>query len=173
MSSQTWLESSLRRSSVLGLKVLERAQRRSVDWASVSSSGKLSQTDNGQRNCNDGVGAEAEEQTCTSLNDAFKTIVEFMAHTTCQCKNFYKSVPVQEPSTYEVNHVYRYHSQQLPGALHQRISEKNEKLTLDEDFHIEVSPGTYSITAGTGDSDQQTRLVQVNAGESVNLTFHL
>ncbi|XP_036391694.1 A-kinase-interacting protein 1 isoform X2 [Megalops cyprinoides] len=145
MSGQTWLESSLTRSSVLGLQVLERAKRRSVDWASVSASGKLSQADNGQRNHNDGVGAE----------------------------NFYKSAPVQEPSTYEVNHVYRYHSQRLPGALHQRISEKTEKLTLGEDFHIEVSPGTYSITAGTGDSDQQTRLVQVNAGESVNLTFHL
>ncbi|CAB1323533.1 unnamed protein product [Coregonus sp. 'balchen'] len=42
-----------------------------------------------------------------------------------------------------------------------------------EDFHIEVSPGTYAITAGMQDSQQQTRLVRINAGESMNLTFHL
>uniref|UniRef100_A0A8C8FB61 Uncharacterized protein n=1 Tax=Oncorhynchus tshawytscha TaxID=74940 RepID=A0A8C8FB61_ONCTS len=42
-----------------------------------------------------------------------------------------------------------------------------------EDFHIDVSPGTYKITAGTQDSQQQTRVVRINAGESMNLTFHL
>lgn len=35
MASQGWLESSLRRSASLGLEVLERASRRSVDWPST------------------------------------------------------------------------------------------------------------------------------------------
>lgn len=43
----------------------------------------------------------------------------------------------------------------------------------DEDFFIEVSPGTYAITAGLPESQQQTQLVSVKAGESVNLTFNL
>lgn len=42
-----------------------------------------------------------------------------------------------------------------------------------EDFFIEVSPGTYTVTAGMPDSQQQTQLVSVKAGESVDLTFNL
>lgn len=42
-----------------------------------------------------------------------------------------------------------------------------------EDFFIEVSPGTYSITASMPESQQQTQLVSVKAGESVDLTFNL
>ncbi len=38
MASQAWLESSLRRSASLGLEVLERASRRSVDWSSTGAS---------------------------------------------------------------------------------------------------------------------------------------
>lgn len=37
MDSQAWLESSLQRSASLGLEVLQRASRRSVDWASTAS----------------------------------------------------------------------------------------------------------------------------------------
>lgn len=44
---------------------------------------------------------------------------------------------------------------------------------VDEDFYIEVSPGTYSITASLPESREQTQLVSVKAGESVNLTFNL
>ncbi|KAM6973346.1 A-kinase-interacting protein 1 [Aplochiton taeniatus] len=97
MANQAWLESSLRRSAILGQEVLERASRRSVDWASNSNP---SQT------------------------------------------------PIEDGN-------------------------QSEALLSDEDFHIEVSPGTYAITAGTADSRQQTRLVSIKAGESVNLTFDL
>lgn len=38
MANQAWLESSLRRSASLGLEVLERASRRTVDWTSTRAS---------------------------------------------------------------------------------------------------------------------------------------
>lgn len=42
-----------------------------------------------------------------------------------------------------------------------------------EDFYIEVSPGTYAITASLPEAHQQTQLVTIRAGESVDLTFNL
>lgn len=45
MASQAWLESSLRRSASLGLEVLERASRRSVDWTSTGTSQTPTTTD--------------------------------------------------------------------------------------------------------------------------------
>lgn len=38
MAGQSWMESSLQRSSKLGLEVLERAKRRSVDWSTARQS---------------------------------------------------------------------------------------------------------------------------------------
>lgn len=38
MADPAWLESSLRRSASLGLEVLERASRRTVDWTSSGAS---------------------------------------------------------------------------------------------------------------------------------------
>ncbi|KAJ8344019.1 hypothetical protein SKAU_G00313480 [Synaphobranchus kaupii] len=174
MSSQTWLDSSLRRSSRLGLQVLERAQRRSVDWARASPSSQPTPVEDDAGNEPQPWEAETQKARArTTLDDAFETIVEFMAQTTHQCKNFYKSSPAQEPSEYEVKHVRRYHLHQLPGPRKDMASSgKNEQRPL-EDFHIEVSPGTYAVTAGAVDSNQQTHLVRVDAGESVKMTFHL
>ncbi|CAB1331664.1 unnamed protein product [Coregonus sp. 'balchen'] len=77
-----------------------------------------------------------------------------------------------EPMENERTHVCRYHSQshQRPGTS---LQTRKHARSSHEDFHIEVSPGTYKITAGTQDSQQQTRVVRINAGESMNLTFHL
>ncbi|XP_055778174.1 A-kinase-interacting protein 1-like isoform X2 [Salvelinus fontinalis] len=122
------MELSLLRSARLGLEVLERASRRSVDWSSSNPYPSTTPKDD------NAVSEEVQGDSAhTSLDDAFETIAEFMAQTTYQCK-----------------------AQSSP-----------------EDFHIEVSPGTYKITAGAQDSQQQTRVVRINAGESMNLTFHL
>ncbi|KAI1903905.1 hypothetical protein AGOR_G00000220 [Albula goreensis] len=179
MSSRTWMDSSLRRSSRLGLQVLERAQRRSVDWASRSPSPQPTHAEetlripNSTRNRIPTWEAQAQKaKPHTTLDDAFETIVEFMGQTTQQCKNFYRCVPVQNPSQAEVKHVCRYHPHQLQGELQRIASEENERGPL-EDYHIEVSPGTYAISAAEGDSNPQTHLVCVKAGESVNLTFQL
>ena len=42
-----------------------------------------------------------------------------------------------------------------------------------QDFHIEVSPGSYTITAGLHRARQQAQRVSLNAGESITLNFDL
>ncbi|XP_041132291.1 uncharacterized protein LOC121330087 isoform X2 [Polyodon spathula] len=132
---QTWLEGSLGRSAKLGLEVLERARRRSmVEWPSVCPVAQLTVEETLRRHSGeDRVGKSDNEEATrhTSIDDAFDTVLEFMAHTTKQCKT-------------------------------QRTS---------EDFYIELAPGTYAITAGACDSERQTRVVKINAGESVDLSF--
>lgn len=161
MASQAWLESSLRRSAILAEAVLERATRRSVDWASNSNPFQTPIEDGHQ-----------SEVPYTCLDDAFKTVAEFMSQTTHKCKNFYMSNPWPELSDNEKSHVSRFHSNQS-FTTRPTVQTRKHSLLSDEDFHIEVSPGTYAITAATADSRQQTRLVNIKAGESVNLTFVL
>ncbi|XP_071761051.1 A-kinase-interacting protein 1 [Centroberyx gerrardi] len=167
MASQAWLESSLRRSAVLGLEVLERASRRSVDWTCTGASQTPTTSEEDAQ--------QPVQRSHTNLDDAFETIAEFMAQTTYQCKKFYESGRCSEPSDPERTHVSRFHTQPaagtttpaLPTRKHGRVS------AVDEDFYIEVSPGTYAITAGMPDSQQQTQTVSISAGESINLTFNL
>ncbi|XP_071382117.1 A-kinase-interacting protein 1 [Centroberyx affinis] len=167
MASQAWLESSLRRSAVLGLEVLERASRRSVDWTRTGASQTPTTSEEDAQ--------QPVQRSRTNLDDAFGTIAEFMAQTTYQCKKFYESGRCSEPSDTERTHVSRFHTQPAAGTTtpapptrkHGRVS------AVDEDFYIEVSPGTYAITAGRPDSQQQTQTVSIGAGESINLTFNL
>uniref|UniRef100_A0A4W5QUC7 A kinase (PRKA) interacting protein 1 n=1 Tax=Hucho hucho TaxID=62062 RepID=A0A4W5QUC7_9TELE len=166
IARQAWqMELSLLRSARLGLEVLERASRRSVDWSGANPYPSTTSKDD-----NAGSDEVQGDSAHTSLDDAFETIAEFMAQTTYQCKNFYMSET--EPMENERTHVCRYHSQshQRPGTS---LQTRKHAQSSPEDFHIEVSPGTYKITAGTQDSQQQTRVVRINAGESMNLTFHL
>ncbi|KAJ7998160.1 hypothetical protein DPEC_G00219710 [Dallia pectoralis] len=167
MASQAGqLESSLRRSAKLGLEVLERACRRSVDWSSVSPSSATPSDGNtrSEKECQD-------DSSHTHLDDAFETIAEFMAQTTYQCKNFYLSET--EPRLNERDHVCRYHAKSPQHSETSPLQDRKHARSSPEDFHIEVSPGTYVITAGSEDSQQQSRLVHIKAGESRNLTFHL
>uniref|UniRef100_A0A3B4FZK1 A-kinase interacting protein 1 n=1 Tax=Pundamilia nyererei TaxID=303518 RepID=A0A3B4FZK1_9CICH len=159
MDSQAWLESSLQRSASLGLEVLQRASRRSVDWASTASQNPTMADEDTD------IADEVllSFRNPTELDDAFAKIAEFMAQTTSHCKRFYKSGCCTQPSDIEKNHIHQLHYQ--PG--NNRVSGSSE------DFYIELSPGTYAITASVAESQQQTQLVSVKAGESVNLTFDL
>ena len=46
-------------------------------------------------------------------------------------------------------------------------------LVVLQDFHIEVSPGTYTITAGLPQAHQQAQRVSLHAGDSITLNFDL
>ncbi|XP_028287045.1 A-kinase-interacting protein 1 [Parambassis ranga] len=167
MASQAWLESSLRRSASLGLEVLERASRRSVDWTSTDASRTPTLTD-----------ADAHvpvKRRHKELNDAFATIAEFMAQTTYHCKRFYESGCCTEPSDIERTHTSRFHSRPAPRrTTSARPARKHGRVSAaGEDFYIEVSPGTYAITASLPEAHQQTQLVTIKPGESIDLTFNL
>ncbi|XP_033490533.1 A-kinase-interacting protein 1 [Epinephelus fuscoguttatus] len=174
MASQAWLESSLRRSASLGREVLERASRRSVDWTSTGPSQTSTTTDEDTQ--------IPVKRTHSELDDVFGTIAELMAQTTQQCKRFYESGRCSEPSHAERNHVTRFHSR--PAVRTTTAAQSHRKhvkaphskgrvSSSGEDFFIEVSPGTYAVTASMPELNQQTQLVSVRAGESVSLTFDL
>ncbi|XP_029910576.1 A-kinase-interacting protein 1 [Myripristis murdjan] len=166
MASQAWLESSLRRSASLGLEVLERASRRSVDWTSTSTSHSPTTTDEDAQ--------RPIKRSHTKLDDAFETIADFMALTSYQCKKFYEADHCTERSNIERTHVCRFHTQTASGTSAPAAPTRRNGLeSADEDFYIEVSPGTYAITASLSDSQQQTQMVSIHAGESINLTFNL
>ncbi|KAM9854611.1 A-kinase-interacting protein 1 isoform 1-T1 [Aulostomus maculatus] len=184
MAKQTWLESSLRRSACLGREVLERASRRSVDWTTSAASQTSTVTDEGIQT--------PVKKPHTELDDAFGTIAEFMTQTTYQCRRFYESGCCSEPSDPERKHVSRFHKRPAAGRTtsaqppkkHVSTSPPRRPAGLDaltngrapapcEDFHIEVSPGTYAITASLPEAQQQTQVVNIGAGESIDLTFNL
>ncbi|XP_073707110.1 A-kinase-interacting protein 1 [Garra rufa] len=168
MASESWLESSLRRSSKLGQEVLEKAKRRSV-----SRSGTRPRPspvfDQNERN-------SERDIIHSNLDHAFAKIVEYMSETTRQCKKFYETVHVAQPS--EQEHICRYHSQKMLRTADQKQNasaaiKRDIGSSEPEDFLIEVSPGTYSITAAMQDTKPQTKTVRINAGESMSLTFNL
>ncbi|KAL2093060.1 hypothetical protein ACEWY4_010372 [Coilia grayii] len=188
MTSHSWLESSLHRSSKLGLEVLERARKRSVRWSNTSppdstspeSSGKTHQSDN-EKTQDDPASLQK------SLDSAFNRIVEIMDHTSYECRNFYKSVP--EPSKHEREHVCHFHASRAPrpspelpstsGRKHIPVpmsvplKDAGKSQCGPEDFHIVLSPGSYAITAGIQGATPQTQVVRVKPGESMSLTFNL
>ncbi|XP_038562898.1 A-kinase-interacting protein 1 isoform X1 [Micropterus salmoides] len=175
MANQAWLESSLRRSASLGLEVLERASRRSVDWTSTRASQTPTTTD-------EDIQIPAVKRTHTELDDVFATIAQFMEQTTYQCKRFYESDCCTEPTDTERSHVSRFHRRSAAGMTTPALStrkhvrapySKGRVSAAGEDFYIELSPGTYAITASMPESQQQTQLVSIKAGESINLTFDL
>ncbi|XP_068452666.1 A-kinase-interacting protein 1 [Clinocottus analis] len=172
MASQAWLDSSLRRSASLGLEVLERASRRSVDWTSAAASQTSTTTDEGTQ--------IPVKRAHTELDDVFATLAGLMAQTAHQCKRFYESGCCSEPTDTERSHVSRFHSRPAvgmktpaqPARKHTKDSHDKGRAS-GEDFFIDVSPGTYAVTASLPQSQQQTRLVSVRAGESVDVTFDL
>lgn len=173
MASQAWLESSLRRSASLGLEVLERASRRSVDWTSTGASQTSSTTDEGTQ--------VPVRRAHTELDEVFGNVADLMAQMTHHCKRFYEAGCCTEPTDTETTHVSRFHRQSAAGMTIPALSarkqapraphNKGRVSAADEDFYIEVSPGTYAVTASMPESHQQTQLVSVKAGESINLTF--
>ncbi|XP_029290094.1 A-kinase-interacting protein 1 [Cottoperca gobio] len=167
MANQAWLESSLQRSASLGLEVLERASRRTVDWTSTGASQTPTTTDEDAQ--------IPVKRAHTELDDVFATIAGFMAQTTYQCKRFYESGFCTEPTDTERSHVSRFHSRPAVGMKTPARSARNHARVsaAGEDFFIEVSPGTYAITASMPELQQQTQMVSVKAGESVDLTFNL
>ncbi|XP_075784104.1 A-kinase-interacting protein 1 isoform X3 [Pelodiscus sinensis] len=152
------------RTAGLAQEVLERAKRRKVSWP------------------------EPVEEDSERLNVAFASIVEFMSQTTKECEKYYSHVPARRCQENEFKHVCRYHSTRAAENLLQTLQqEKNETSPMSnaaetpkqrarkasKDLYIEVSPGTYSVTATSEDMAKQTHVVDVNAGQSIDLTFSI
>ncbi|CAH1799661.1 unnamed protein product, partial [Owenia fusiformis] len=104
----------------------------------------------------------------TTIDDAFSSVLQYMTTTTRQCKRYYKSSPESSKSPGDHTHCNRFHTPEYT-ALQQRNPLQNS-----EDVNVIVHPGTYAVTAGSwGTPRQQTHVVRVDQGESVNLDFML
>uniref|UniRef100_A0A672LHX3 A-kinase-interacting protein 1-like n=2 Tax=Sinocyclocheilus grahami TaxID=75366 RepID=A0A672LHX3_SINGR len=165
MANESWLESSLRRSSKLGQEVLEKAKRRSISCSRP----RPPVLGHNERN-------SERDILHSNLDHAFAKIVDYMSETTRQCKKFYETVHLAQPS--EREHICRYHSQQMLRTAGQKQNasaaiKRDIGSSEPEDFLIDVSPGTYSITAAMQDAKPQTKTVRINAGESMSLAFNL
>ncbi|KAF5897475.1 A-kinase-interacting protein 1-like, partial [Clarias magur] len=119
MAGRCWLESSLDRSSKLGLEVLQRAKRRSETWKSVGTSHM------DHRGTEKHTKALERSAAHMTLDKAFAKIVECMSETSNQCKTFYRSASAVELQGQERTHVCRFHAFDL-----QKTSRQMETTTL-------------------------------------------
>uniref|UniRef100_H3C9U2 A kinase (PRKA) interacting protein 1 n=1 Tax=Tetraodon nigroviridis TaxID=99883 RepID=H3C9U2_TETNG len=167
MKSQAWLD-SLRRSASLAQEVLERASRRAVDWNDPGLTRTSSTPD------------AADDKKTRTERDVFASVAGSMAQVAGQCERFYNSGCCSEPSDGERRHLSRFHSS--PGSgnvtpattpdIKNHLSPSDEDVDEDVDVDIRVAPGTYAVTASMADSEQQTLLVSLKAGESFKLKFN-
>ncbi|KAJ7420191.1 A-kinase interacting protein 1 [Willisornis vidua] len=112
-----------------------------------------------------------EEEDSERLSAAFDSIMKLMSQASKECEKYYSFVAAPGCKEHEMKHICKYHGRQAG----ERGLEAMEKETRrgSKDFYIEVSPGIYSVTAISEDMVQQTQVVDVNAGQSVDLTFVL
>ncbi|NXK95191.1 AKIP1 protein, partial [Formicarius rufipectus] len=102
-------------------------------------------------------------------------------------QKYYSFVEAPRCKEHEMRHICKYHGRQTGQREQESTEEEVSRYFCNEaffffllkirqaskDFYIEVSPGIYSVTAVSEDMVQQTHVVDVNAGQSVDLTFVL
>ncbi|KAM6359579.1 A-kinase-interacting protein 1 isoform 3-T3 [Alca torda] len=169
------------RTAGLARAVLERARRRrrrAAGQAPVPTLAPVSAA--GQ------VPTSAPEEDSERLSAAFTSIVNLMNQATRECEKYYSFTAACRCKEHEIKHICRYH-----GRQEIKVESSEEEMTeasvaasqaqtcqqharkASKDIYIEVSPGTYSVTATSEDMVQQTHVVDVSAGQSVDLTFVL
>ncbi|NXY29246.1 AKIP1 protein, partial [Pomatorhinus ruficollis] len=94
-------------------------------------------------------------------------------------QRYYGAMATNKCKENEIQHFCKYHGK----AVETRTHSTEEKFGLfffslkprrsSKDFYIEVSPGTYSVTAISEDMVEQTHVVDVNAGQTIDVTFVL
>ncbi|XP_069481338.1 A-kinase-interacting protein 1-like [Ambystoma mexicanum] len=197
----TWMQHSLERSANLCLDVLKCAKRREVNWPAECHVAKfrdqaksprwplfpqilcVSYAHAGWYDDHQGMRSEQAAVENTRLETAFSTMVEFMARTTAQCGRFYSHKPACSCRKNEVNHVCRYHGRNALETLWRPRSPAKRELfpsftvsppqgsKCSKDVHIEVSPGTYSISTHSHGSEQTAPMVKISPGQSVDVVF--
>ncbi|NXE88218.1 AKIP1 protein, partial [Menura novaehollandiae] len=98
-------------------------------------------------------------------------------------QKYYGGTAVLRCKEHEVRHFCKYHGRQEAEREMEFTEEEVSRafffLSLSKprraskDFYIDVSPGTYSVTAVSEGMVKQTHVVDVRAGQSIDLTFAL
>ncbi|NXK33154.1 AKIP1 protein, partial [Piprites chloris] len=102
-------------------------------------------------------------------------------------QKYYSFVGAPRCKEHEIKHICKYHGRQAEErGVEEEVSSteasrapsraqtcQQRTRRASKDLYIEVSPGIYSVTAISDDMVQQTLVVDVNAGQSVDVTFVL
>ncbi|XP_077640413.1 A-kinase-interacting protein 1 [Lonchura striata] len=121
------------------------------------------------------------------LNAAFASIVNLMRGVSEECEKCYGSMAANKCKENEIKHLCKYHGKSVerkmdsieeegtegPVEARQAQACQQRPRRPSKDFYIEVSPGIYSVTAISEDMVEHTHVVDVSAGQSVDLTFVL
>ncbi|XP_030129138.4 A-kinase-interacting protein 1 [Taeniopygia guttata] len=121
------------------------------------------------------------------LNAAFASIVNLMRGVSEECEKCYGSMAANKCKENEIKHLCKYHGKSVerkmdsieeegtegPVEARQAQACQQRPRRPSKDFYIEVSPGIYSVTAISEDMVEHTHVVNVSAGQSVDLTFVL
>ncbi|NWS07457.1 AKIP1 protein, partial [Motacilla alba] len=99
----------------------------------------------------------------------------------------YESMEANKCKENEIKHFCKYHGKSVERKMDPTEEEVSgyfwgffrffllflQPRRPSKDFYIEVTPGIYSVTAISEDMVEQTHVVDINAGQSVDLTFVL
>ncbi|KAM6308312.1 A-kinase-interacting protein 1 [Aegotheles albertisi] len=122
------------------------------------------------------------------LRAAFASVVSLLSQATRECEKYYSFTAACRCKEHEIKHICRYHGRQAGERKLESFEEERTEASVapsqdqtcqqhasqrSKDIYIEVSPGIYSVTATSEDMVQQTHVVDVSAGQSVDLTFVL
>ncbi|NXS07816.1 AKIP1 protein, partial [Neodrepanis coruscans] len=103
-------------------------------------------------------------------------------------QKYYSDVATPRCKEHEIKHICKYHGRQVGERELESVEEERTEVSIapsqpdtcqqrtrksSKDFYVEVSPGIYSVSAISENAVQQTHIVDVGAGQSVDLTFVL
>ncbi|CAB4012952.1 Hypothetical predicted protein [Paramuricea clavata] len=128
---------------------LARARKREIEWPITTE--KSIHFDQGP-------------QTHTTIDDAFSSVLQYMSVTSRQCRRYFKCSPHRDACDDE--HVKRFHQPKYTSVTY------GNPLQKSEDVHVELTPGTYAVTAGQwGAPRSHTQVVRLDPGQTVDMTF--
>ncbi|XP_043849350.1 A-kinase-interacting protein 1-like [Dromiciops gliroides] len=114
-----------------GQEVLQRAQTRAVNWCSLA----------------EDLRGEGEAM---GLDTAFKTVMEYMDYVSSQCGKFHALAPEKVA----LNHVCRYHRNQLNPSPYQSRQEKSTSHDPRESYQVtKIGPGLSRFDPGPSKFD--------------------
>ncbi|NXO43884.1 AKIP1 protein, partial [Locustella ochotensis] len=85
-------------------------------------------------------------------------------------QKYYGAMATSKCKENEIQHFCKYHVKSVERKMD---STEEKPRRSSKDFYIEVSPGIYSVTAISEDMVEQTQVVDVNAGQTIDVTFVL
>ncbi|XP_028412386.1 uncharacterized protein LOC114535206 [Dendronephthya gigantea] len=128
---------------------LARARMRKIDWPATTEGS---------------INADQDPQIHTRIDDAFSSVLQYMSVTSRQCRRYFKCSPLHDD--HDEEHIKRFHHSKYTSVTY------GNPLQKSEDVHVELTPGTYAVTAGQwGAPRNHTQVVRLDPGQTVDMTF--